>query len=131
MAEYGLPELPEELIEEVCGRQDQEMKGQDKAIVVNDVAPQGSKTTQTSNHVSLDDMAARYNPMMESQLSGRALWGSALLQNYIHNYLKKNRVIEQEVGRLAAYIGVNYDHLLTYLNAMYPLRGRMLLNEEN
>jgi len=89
MAEYELPELSEELIEEVCGSQDQEKKGQINANVVTDATPQGSKTTQTSNYVSLDDMAARYNPMMESQLPGRALWGSALLQSYIHNYLKK------------------------------------------
>jgi len=132
MAEYDLEELTEEIINAICGEQEQikeDSKGKD--LTRNQVI-QGSGTDQISNHDKQEDK--RKAPFYERafQLPSQALWNSALLQNYIHNYLKKNCVTEPgEIMRLAMYIGINYYDLLTYLNMMYPYRGSMLLSEEN
>jgi len=132
MAEYDLEELTEEIINAICGEQEQikeDSKGKD--LTRNQVI-QGSGTDQISNHDKQEDK--RKAPFYERafQLPSQALWNSALLQNYIHNYLKKNCVTKPgEIMRLAMYIGINYYDLLTYLNMMYPYRGSMLLSEEN
>jgi len=132
MAEYGLPELTEEIINELCGGQDQRTGNQEPENVVTDTNPQGSGTRQIPNHTNQANGEDSHEQETMFQLSAQALWNSALLQNYIHNYLKKNCVTEPgEIGRLATYIGVKYDDLLTYLNMTYPYRGSMLLNEEN
>jgi len=132
MAEYNLVELTEDIINAICGEQDQtegDLKREDKAM---NRAMQGSETNQISNHDKQPNKEKTPNSRTIFQLSAQALWNSALLQNYIHNYLKKNCATEPgEVGRLATYIGVKYDDLLTYLNMMYPYRGSMLLSEEN
>jgi len=62
---------------------------------------------------------------------GSLLWKSSLMQNYVHDYLKRTRLIEPlDVGRLAVYIGVSYEELMDYLNMVYPQRKRMLLVED-
>jgi len=132
MAEYDLEVLTEEIINAICGEQEQikeDARGKD---LIRDKVMQGSRTDQISNHNKQDnkEQASIYGKTF--QLSAQALWNSALLQNYIHNYLRKNCATEPgEIVRLAMYIGVKYDDLLTYLNMMYPYRGSMLLSEEN
>jgi len=132
MAEYSLPELTEEIINEFCGEQDQTTGKLKREDVITDSKMQGSRTSQISNHNNQPTEGVIQEQGTMFQLSAQALWNSALLQNHIHNYLKKNCVTEPgEIGRLATYIGVKYDDLLTYLNMMYPYRGSMLLSEEN
>jgi len=132
MAEYNLAELTEDIINEICGEQDQTTGDLKREDVTMNRTMQGSRTNQTSNHDKQPNEEKIQNSGTIFQLSAQALWNSALLQNYIHNYLKKNCVTEPgEIGRLATYIGVKYDDLLTYLNMMYPYRGSMLLSEEN
>ena len=132
MAGYDLVELTEDIINAICGEQEQieeELKLKD---TTENKVMQGSRTNQISNHDKQDNKEKA--PISETtfQLSAQALWNSALLQNYIHNYLKKNCATEPgEIVRLATYIGVKYDDLLTYLNMMYPYRGSMLRSEEN
>jgi len=125
MDEY---KLPEELVDEAVGLHEQERKEQNKSD-----APKGdpSMIKRFPNYMSLEELAARYNPILEAHVPGEALWGSPVLQNYIHDQLRKNRFTDKaEVARLAAHISVTYDCLLAYLNSMYPYRGRMLLTED-
>jgi len=132
MAEYDLEELAEEIINAICGEQEQIKEDlQGKYLTKNQVI-QGSRTDQISNRNKQEDKEKGPLYGEAFQLPAQALWNSALLQNYIHNYLKKNCVTEPgEIMRLAMYIGINYYDLLRYLNMMYPHRGSMLLSEEN
>jgi len=116
MAEYDLEVLTEEIINAICGEQEQikeDLRGKD--LTKNQVT-QGSRTDQISNHNKQEDKEKTPLYGKAFQLSAQALWNSALLQNYIHNYLRKNCATEPgEIVRLAMYIGVKYDDLLTYI----------------
>jgi len=60
-----------------------------------------------------------------------ALWRSALMQNYVHGFLRQDRLIEPlSVGRLAVHMGITYDALEQYLNDVYPQRKRLLITDE-
>ena len=60
-----------------------------------------------------------------------ALWGSSLMQNYVHGFLRQDRLLEPlSVGRLAVHMGVTYDSLKQYLDDVYPQRSRLLLTDE-
>jgi len=132
MAEYNLIELTEDIINEFCGEQDQTTGNPKQEVVMKESKTQGSGTSQILNHNNQPNRREIQEQGTIFQLSAQALWNSALLQNHIHNHLKKNCVTEPgEIGRLATYIGVKYDDLLTCLNMMYPYRGSMLLSEEN
>jgi len=60
-----------------------------------------------------------------------ALWRSTLMQNYVHGFLRQDRLLEPlTVGRLAVHMGVTYDALQHYLDDVYPQRSRLLLTDE-
>ena len=64
-------------------------------------------------------------------LPNDALWRSSLMQNYVHCFLRQNRLLEPlTVGRLAVHLGVTYDSLKQYLDDVYPQRSRLLLTDE-
>jgi len=64
-------------------------------------------------------------------LPNDAMWRSALMQNYVHGFLQKDRLIEPlSVGRLAVHMGITYDALEQYLDDVYPQRKRFLITDE-
>jgi len=119
------------MIDEVLNQQLREMSDQKKQEQSEQKTQLGSGTGQIPNHGPESGNLAMQSRRTQPQVSGEALWGSTLLQNYIHNCLRQNRFTEPlEIGRLAAHIGVSYENLLAYLNTMYPHRGRMLITDE-
>jgi len=123
--------FPDAMIAEVLNQQLQEAQVQKRPVVPENNLQLGSGTGQVPNHGP--DNGTRVTPCrkIQPQVPGEALWGSTLLQNYIHGCLRQNRFTEPlEIGRLAVHIGVSYENLLDYLNAMYPHRGRMLITDE-
>jgi len=64
-------------------------------------------------------------------LPKEAMWRSALMQNYVHGFLRQDRLIEPlSVGRLAVHMGVTYDALAQYLDDVYPQRKHFLITDE-
>ena len=64
-------------------------------------------------------------------LPNDAMWRSALMQNYVHSFLRQDRLVEPlSMGRLAVHMGVTYDALKQYLDDVYPQRKRLLINDE-
>jgi len=64
-------------------------------------------------------------------LPNDAMWRSALMQNYVHGFLRQDRLVEPlSMGRLAVHMGVTYDALKQYLDDVYPQRKRLLINDE-
>jgi len=60
-----------------------------------------------------------------------ALWRSTLMQNYVHSALRQDRLLDpMSIGQLAVHLGVTYNALQSYLDGVYPQRGRLLLTEE-
>jgi len=60
-----------------------------------------------------------------------SVWRSAVMQNYVHGFLRQDRLVEPlSVGRLAVHLGVTYDALEQYLNDAYPKRKCLLITEE-
>ena len=60
-----------------------------------------------------------------------SVWRSAVMQNYVHGFLRQDRLVEPlSVGRLAVHLGVTYDALEQYLNDVYPKRKCLLITEE-
>jgi len=60
-----------------------------------------------------------------------SVWRSALMQNYVHGFLRQDRLVEPlSVGRLAVHLGVTYEALEQYLNDVYPKRKCLLITEE-
>jgi len=64
-------------------------------------------------------------------LPNDAMWRSALMQNYVHGFLRQDRLIEPlSVGRLAVHMGITYNALEQYLDDVYPQRKRLLINDD-
>jgi len=78
MAEYGLPELTEDIINEICGGQDQRTGSQKLEDVVTDTELQGSGTSQIPNHANQGNGEDIHKQGTMFQLSAQALWNSAL-----------------------------------------------------